>query len=428
MRHNITELVVNKDTCIGCGVCDTICPVNVLKMDFNSFGLYEPVESEGCLDKCTLCIDICPFIKENNDEFEIATKLYKDEKEIHYHDELGYFADTLVVSKKDEEDRLKSASGGAGNSILKTLLDSNIVDKVLTVESLDNPDKLFQFNVFSSSNELENTKGSIYYPTSLSEVLDYVLKNDATYAVTVLPCYAKAIRLAQDKSIKLRKRIKVIIGLVCGQMKTKQFTTELAKIALGRNQLNEVQYREKHSNKQSNQYSLKFKHSIDNIKSIEWTKYSAKFWTSRLFTPLACNNCIDTFALTADISLMDAWLPEYTKDYRGHTLIIVRTNKLREIICSKVDINVEKISPNKVFESQKGVVQNKQYFTQGTNNIIKKLVIKIKIKIQKLSHKENWNEKKIDKLIIYIRILEKINTLVSIPKRVINKIHNMRGS
>ena len=68
MRPNITELIVQQDKCIGCGVCDTICPVDVLDMQFNTIGMYEPKESEGCLAKCTLCIDVCPFVETNKTE------------------------------------------------------------------------------------------------------------------------------------------------------------------------------------------------------------------------------------------------------------------------------------------------------------------------------------------------------------------------
>jgi len=72
MSFNIIHTTVLKDQCIGCGTCDAVCPVDVLKMDFNSIGMYEPVESEGCLDKCTLCMDACPFVEENKDEKELA--------------------------------------------------------------------------------------------------------------------------------------------------------------------------------------------------------------------------------------------------------------------------------------------------------------------------------------------------------------------
>ena len=70
MSFNIIQTTVLKNQCIGCGTCDAICPVDVLKMDFNSSGMYEPIESDGCLDKCTLCMDACPFVEENENEKE----------------------------------------------------------------------------------------------------------------------------------------------------------------------------------------------------------------------------------------------------------------------------------------------------------------------------------------------------------------------
>lgn len=33
--------------------------------------------------------------------------------------------------------------------------------------------------------------------------------------------------------------------------------------------------------------------------------------------PRACNYCDDVFAECADVTCMDAWLPEYSQDHRG---------------------------------------------------------------------------------------------------------------
>ena len=135
MSFNIMQTTVSKNNCIGCGICDTICPVNVLKMDFNSSGMYEPIESEGCLDKCTLCVDACPFVNENPNEKELAKKIYGDEDNSEFHKDLGHFVNTYEVYKKDTSERLKSASGGAGHSILKNLLEQKLVDAVNIDES-----------------------------------------------------------------------------------------------------------------------------------------------------------------------------------------------------------------------------------------------------------------------------------------------------
>lgn len=421
MKPNITELIVNQDKCIGCGVCSAICPVDVLPMSFNENGLYQPFETDGCLDKCTICLDVCPFIEENNSEYKIAKKLYKNNSNIQHDKDLGFFLKSYVVYKTDELERLKSASGGGGHWLLSKLLQTNTVDKIITVESNLDPDKLFKFSVFNDVSELDNTRGSVYYPTELSEVLDYIMKNDATYAITALPCYAKAIRLAQEKNHKLRKRIKYIVGLVCGQMKTKYFTEELGKIATGSSKLNSMKFRVKQEKESANNFAFEF----NNNSKLTWNTEPGTFWRNRTFTPNACNSCIDTFAETTDIVIMDAWLPEYAKDYRGHTLLLVRDKNLNNILLDSKELVVKKVESSKVLASQKGVVVNKKAVAKGTKNPILHKVIEIKLKIQKLSNNGQYslNAKEITLLISKIRKLEKIQRIVSLPIRAINKIY-----
>lgn len=433
MKPNIMETVVAQDRCIGCGVCDTICPVNVLNMDFNASGMYQPFESDGCLDKCTLCLDVCPFVETNKGEQEIAKSLYANGSNVNFHKDLGYFVNTYEMHKHDDPDRFPSASGGAGHWVLSALLENKKVDHILSVEPNDDPDRLFKFSVFDSVAELNRVRGSVYYPTELSEVLDYIMEHEGTYAITVLPCYAKAIRLAQAKNHKLRKRIKFLIGLVCGQMKSTKFTTELAKKAIGSATLGSVKYRVKQPDQPASNFAFEFKGEDGSVGRLSRTAQSdgvAPYWSNRLFTPMVCNSCTDVFALDADLVLMDAWLPEYIKDYRGHTLIIVRTNELDEMVREAKSISVKSIDYQKVFQSQKGVVQNKTYFAKGTYNPIKKSITLLKIKVQELSHEDTWSEATTAKYIKYIRVLEKVNILISHPRRsvkqIINKLLNFR--
>jgi coenzyme F420 hydrogenase subunit beta len=424
MSFNIIKTTVLKNNCIGCGICDAICPVNVLKMNFNSIGMYQPFESEGCLDKCTLCMDSCPFVKENENEKELAKKIYENESNITFHNDLGYFVNTYEVHKKNLDERLKSASGGAGHSILKNLLEQKLVDTILTVESNNDPDKLFKFSNFKEVHELEKIRSSIYYPTEMSEVLEYVMKNDGKYAITTLPCFAKAIRLAQEKNSKLRKRIKFVIGLVCGQMKSKEFTHTLAKEAIGTDRLESVKYRVKQENKSAMNFALEFK-SMNNdlVNRLSNINSPSKLWGSRSFTPNACNSCTDVFALCADFVLMDAWLPEYKKDFKGHTLVITRTNEITTILKNSLDIDIKEIDYNKVFLSQKPIVDNKNAIALGSKNIFIANLNNIKFKIQKLSN-ENYekNEKNIEQLLNKIQRIQKIYNFLILPKRIFSKL------
>jgi len=408
MNPNIMELVVEQDKCIGCGVCQAICPVDVLPMQFGKYGIFEPHEIDGCLDKCTLCMDVCPFIEENDNEIKISERLYAEERDAVFHKELGYVVETYVSYVSSKSKRIRSASGGIGNFVLKKLIDDDVVDCILTVAPTSYPEQLFRFDVFKGQQELNSSVGSVYYPTEISEVLDYVMKNEGRYAITVLPCYAKAIRLAQQKNRLLRNRIKVLVGLVCGQMKSKFFTEELAKIALNGKRTQAVSYRVKNPDKTASNYSFQFIAEDREKVQMNWSEDPSVFWTNRMFTPLACNHCTDTFAYTADLVLMDAWLPEYVQNYLGHTLLIVRRNDLKNLLESYAgkEISLNKISTQDVYKSQEGVVKNKSYFAQNKAKGLIGVIVNLKKRVQKLSFTQSY--KNLKKYILLIKIIQKI--------------------
>ena len=52
-------------------------------------------------------------------------------------------------------------------------------------------------------------------------------------------------------------------------------------------------------------------------------------WHYQYFKHNACNFCDDVFGETADITFMDAWLPEYVRDYKGTSLNFPEQNKLK---------------------------------------------------------------------------------------------------
>jgi len=47
--------VVNKDDCVGCGVCVDACPNEAIKMDDN----VATVDPDTCID-CEACVSECP--------------------------------------------------------------------------------------------------------------------------------------------------------------------------------------------------------------------------------------------------------------------------------------------------------------------------------------------------------------------------------
>lgn len=416
MKPNVIEMIVQTERCIGCGVCAAICPAKILSMAFNEQGNYQPFESPGCLDGCSICLALCPFVEGNADKEKIGADLFGG-GDVNYLEDLGYFRETMVAYNTDDAERIKSASGGAGYSLLQSLLVSGDVDAILAPVPNNNPAKLFQYEVLTGD-DLQQARGSVYYPLELSGVLRHVMENEGKYAITALPCVAKAIRLAQQRVPLLQARILYVIGLVCGQVKTKRFTEELGRIALGHGELAAVRYRVKQQEEPAGNYAFEFTSTDGRSERLSFRGKPRHFWANRLFTPMACNVCDDVFAEVADVALMDAWLPEYSKDYRGHTLMIVRSKSLKYLIAADNSMHLQRISGQRLWASQKAVVQTKKALLGKNTSFYARVIINKKTELQRLSNVDYFgNRQIIEKFSLKLHKLECVARFFNITRQ-----------
>jgi len=351
-------MVVENDLCIGCGLCAALCPQNALAMQWNRYGEYNPVEISPCTTDCGLCLKVCPFTDSGENEDTIGKRLYGEIPGIQHLPETGYYLASHVGYS--EKHRLTSASGGIATWLLEALLLEGIVDHAICVAPTGDPDGLFSFQVFDTPEEVRTGAGSAYYPVEMSEVIRHVLGHPGRYVITGLPCFIKAIRLAQQRNKKLQERIVFTVGLVCGQMKSSHFTDYIASLAGVRGKVMDVRYRGKSPNQPANNYYYLFKTCEGDEKKIFSREGISEAWTNRWFTPNACNYCDDVFAECADVVCMDAWLPEYSRDSRGMSLVLVRSPQVRDIIERGQGIRAKPIPVQKLVQSQAGVVAIKR--------------------------------------------------------------------
>ncbi|AKB30472.1 hypothetical protein MSSIT_3753 [Methanosarcina siciliae T4/M] len=362
MKPNVIDEVVKNNLCVGCGTCAGICPQKILRIQDNEYGEYIPSEVQVCDSHCGLCLEVCPF-GNNENETQIGAKIYGSIEGMKYLPETGYYLDSYVGYSN--EFRQSSASGGMATWILTKLLKENIVDYVICPTPQKNPEKLFSFEILSDENSIKAASGSAYYPVEISEVIQKIQEIPGRYAITGLPCFIKALRLAAQKNRKLRERIAFTIGLVCGQMKSKNYTKYIAALSgsINSNEIISVHYRGKSSEKTANDYYYQFINEDGSQHKIFWSEGVSEAWLNRWLTPNACNYCDDVFAELADITFMDAWLPEYSKDSMGTNLVLARSPEVLNIIqkgIEKAEINVSKISVAKVIQSQAGVIELKR--------------------------------------------------------------------
>jgi coenzyme F420 hydrogenase subunit beta len=362
MAPDVISTIVRNNLCIGCGLCAAVCPERKLIMQFNRFGEYNPTQSKECLKDCGLCCKVCPFADGNDNEDSIGNTLFGKTEGISHRPETGYYLNCYVGYAVDTRER--GASGGMATWLLSTLLKKGIVDFVIAVVPDDNPDQLFKYAILQDTESVLSSSGSAYYPVELSGVLQEIENKPGRCAIIGLPCFIKAIRLAMQKNRMLREKIHITAGIVCGQLKNKHFTDYISKLAGVRgDDLRKVHYRGKSPDTPASNYYYTFTRKNGTSERIFWECGISAAWMNRWFTMNACNYCDDIFAECADVTFMDAWLPEFSKESQGTNIVLVRSQLVQDIIDQGIKTDEVRLDPmgnERVIQSKAGVIDIKR--------------------------------------------------------------------
>lgn len=365
-RSPVRVNVVAEGLCIGCGTCAGVCPSNCLQMRSNQFGEYNPVETEGCTE-CGLCAKVCPFGTGNPNETAIAMELYGGVPGIGKRIECGHYLSSFVGYSAVDRQRVNGASGGLATWTLETLLRQGTVDRVICASPNPDPEKLFRYAVVDTPEQLRACAKSCYYPLEMSEVVQYAMANEGRYAVVGLPCFLKAIRLAEMRNPRLRERIVFHAGLVCGKLPGKSFAEYVIKLAGGDlSKVEQISFREKHGSVNACDMIFTYRYRAGSDQpdgSVHWDDGYGQAWNSGCFKNNACNYCDDIFAEVADCVFMDAWLRPYLEDPKGTSFVLARTKQADDLLrfgISHGELALSEASIDRCIMSQAVVVQSKR--------------------------------------------------------------------
>lgn len=310
-----------------------------LSIELNEFGIYEEktlLSEDQYLNP--LVKHVSPHLNDITDESQIANKLYGELDNIKYHEHIGYYKSLYVGHVIEGDFRAKASSGGMGTWIFNELFEKDLIDGVIHVkENTDkNSDVLYKYDISRTIEEIRGGSGTKYYPVEFSYVLKIVKEVPGRYAIIGIPSFIMAIRLLAEKDKLIDERIKFTIGLVCGHQKSSKFSEAFAwQVGIKPGNLKSINFRKKLPDRPANNYAVEMTGLIDD-KEVTIVKPTRELlgqnWGQGYFKTKASDFTDDVMNETADMTIGDAWLPEYTEDSKGNNIIVIRNSIIDDLI------------------------------------------------------------------------------------------------
>jgi coenzyme F420 hydrogenase subunit beta len=361
-RRGLHETVIGGGYCVGCGACAAYAPA-AFEMTFDRMGTYVArLKSPSRAEHDLAAERVCPFSRLAENEDRLAAELFGGEAA--YHPEIGYHRATYAGYVAEGQYRERGSSGGMGSWIPATLLAQGFVDAVVHVHSrvpTDADQRLFELSISRTAHEVVQHTKSQYHPVEMSAALQQVRSVPGRYAIVGVPCFVKAVRLLAHHDEVVRQRIVFTVGLVCGHLKSLRFAQMMAwQMGIAPADLRAFDFRTKLPGRPANRYGVTAAGTIAGQPTAAIRPVYDLFgtdWGMGFFKLKACDYCDDVVAETADVTVGDAWLPEYNVDSAGTNIVIVRNSVIAELVeAARADgrLVLESISADRVAQSQRG--------------------------------------------------------------------------
>ncbi len=304
MTPNI-ETVVNNGLCTQCGACASACPHGNIHIRRDDHWRYVPEVTEPslCREKCGgLCRDICGGLHEDYNLWppnQFSGTGYQEwctgkVREVR----IGYATDPGI--------RERGSSGGVVTGLLVYLLETGLIDGALVIGPYDPEHNEHRPFIARSRQELESAWGSKYYPMPLGKHFKEMMNGEERYAVVLMGCHMRSLRLMEQRFPRLKDNILLRIGLICGYCSGFKAVEDQAR-EWGIKEVPDIEALDYRKGPWPGNFCLK-------AGNIEKERVIYEFLLRLPFTTnQRCMVCADLMNETSDITVGDAWLGELTE-------------------------------------------------------------------------------------------------------------------
>lgn len=363
-KNNLYNTVIKNGYSARSGSYSVINPK--IKMELDEYGEYSPViDSPELIDAINdpSISSVCSMSDSSLNEDEISKELFGNIPGIKHDPILGYYKDLYAGYVVEGDYRKNGSSGGIATWILKELLEKKLIDGVIHVKQAnDNDGILYKYGISKTIKELCAGSKSRYYPVEFSQVLNKIKNKPGKYAIVGIPSLIMEIRLLAKHDKRINDKITYTLGLICGHQKSTKYAENLAwQCGIKPGDLRSINFRKEIAGAAASDYATEVVGLINSKETTVIKKQSELFgscWAHGMFKSKFSDFSDDAMNETADISIGDAWLPEYTKDSLGTNLLIVRDKTISSILKSGIEngkIELDKVNIKTILRAERGL-------------------------------------------------------------------------
>lgn len=290
-------------TCSGCGVCVGICPTKSIKIVKNQYGFYEVVIDKQTCVGCMLCKNICGF----NSHTATLTG-----------------ASVYAARSKAKKILMSSSSGGfatsasvqylkKGYQIIGCMYDYDIQEAIHTI--------------INSEKEVYVLSGSKYIQSHMDTVLEKI-DYSKKYLAIGTPC-----QIASFNNFLLQKGIRnnfILIDLICHGVPSynlwHKYIELIRKGKLSGEKICSIFFRKKFSVFTNNNMNMQICSNTKSYRGRQKKDLFFKFFCLGNVYAKACYNCNFRLNSAADVRIGDYWGKKYER-ISGTSMILTLTDR-----------------------------------------------------------------------------------------------------